>query len=74
MIDKASETYRLLACESVEFMNWCLSNQHMTLKDIQNMYLNKKLVTLSYSNVLQQLITEHIHSHVNITKEVCKND
>ena len=56
------ETHRLLAIEATEFMLNCLNND-MKLQDIQDMYLERNINNLTYGNVLQQLIREHVDCH-----------
>lgn len=66
MLNKNSETHRLLAKEAVEFLLFCLDND-MKLADIQRMYIKKELNNLTYANVLQALINEHIDCHVRLS-------
>ena len=66
ILNKNSETHRLLAKEAVEFLLFCLDND-MKLADIQRMYIKKELNNLTYANVLQALINEHIDSHVRLS-------
>ena len=66
MLNKNSETHRLLAKEAVEFLLFCLNND-MKLGDIQRMYIKKELTNLTYANVLQALINEHIDCHVRLS-------
>lgn len=74
-MNKNSETYRSLAAEATEFLLWCLKDQEMKLKDIEQMYLSKNLSCLSYGALLQQLINDHIESHVRISnKELKESD
>jgi hypothetical protein len=39
----------------------------MKLGDIQRMYIKKELTNLTYANVLQALINEHIDCHVRLS-------
>ena len=66
MLNKNSETHRLLAKDAVEFPLFCLDND-MKLADIQRMYIKKELNNLTYANVLQALINEHIDCHVRLS-------
>jgi len=68
-MNKNSETYRSLAAEATEFLLWCLKDQEMKLKDIEQMYLSKNLSCLSYGALLQQLINDHIESHIRISNK-----
>ena len=64
ILSKNSETYQLLAKEALEFMLDCL-NQGMQLSEIKAMYINKmgSGVQMSYGNILNQLIREHLECH-----------
>tara|TARA_B100000287_G_C20455560_1_gene711250 strand:- start:287 stop:520 length:234 start_codon:yes stop_codon:yes gene_type:complete len=66
ILNRNSETHRLLAKEAVEFLLFCLNND-MKLGDIQRMYIKKELTNLTYANVLQALINEHIDCHVRLS-------
>ena len=66
ILNRNSETHRLLAKEAIEFLLFCLNND-MKLGDIQRMYIKKELTNLTYANVLQALINEHIDCHVRLS-------
>ena len=74
-MNKNSETYRLLAYDAIEFLYWCTHQQKLTLKQIEKQYLSKELSCLSYGALLQQLINDHVNSHVRISnKELKESD
>ena len=73
MLNKNSETHRLLAKEAVEFLLFCLDND-MKLADIHRMYIKKELNNLTYANVLQALINEHIDCHVRLSMKYEKEE
>tara|TARA_B100000519_G_scaffold177149_1_gene166658 strand:+ start:1986 stop:2216 length:231 start_codon:yes stop_codon:yes gene_type:complete len=74
-MNKNSETYRLLATESVEFLLWCMQKQNLNGKQIQTRYLSKELSCLSYGALLQQLINDHVKSYETLaTKKLNESD
>ena len=70
ILSKNSETYQLLAKEALEFMLDCL-NQGMQLNEIKAMYINEmgSGVQMSYGNILNQLIREHLECHKRLVNK-----
>jgi len=73
ILSKNSESYQLLAKEALEFMLDCL-NQGMQLYEIKAMYINNMGagVPVSYGNILNQLIREHLECHKRLANKKYK--
>ena len=71
-INKNSETYRLIVCEAVEFLNWCMQKENLNAQQIQSRYLSQELTCLSYGALLQQLINDHVKSYERLAIKTLK--
>lgn len=69
IVSKQSETYRLLAAEATEHFNMCIQDG-MSLNEIKALYIDDfGQHSLSYGNVLNALIREHLATYRRLAKK-----
>lgn len=69
IVSKQSETYRLLAAEATEHFNMCIQDG-MSLTEIKALYIDDYgHHSLSYGNVLNALIREHLASYRRLAEK-----
>lgn len=69
IVSRQSETYRLLAAEATEHFNMCIQ-EGMSLKEIKALYIDDYgHHSLSYGNVLNALIREHLASYRRLAEK-----